>query len=62
MTILLFIFEQLFILLVPELVVWFVVVDASRFPSETDFVQKHLSINSNFVVRMTSPLATNPHS
>ncbi len=48
MAILPFIFNQLFILLVPELVVdvaW-----TLNFPEEVEFVQKFLSIKSNFVI------------
>jgi hypothetical protein len=37
-----FVFKQLFMLLVPELVVWFEVVAGVRFPSESDFVQNSL--------------------
>jgi hypothetical protein len=56
-----FIFEQLFVLLVPELVVWFEVVDAFVFPSEPDLVQKHLSMLSHFVNVMILPLHVNPN-
>jgi hypothetical protein len=53
--------DQLFILLVPELVVWFVgTVGAVRFPREPDFVQTFLSIKSKFVVDMISPLRVDP--
>jgi hypothetical protein len=45
--------EQLFILLVPELV-------AVSFPSEPDFVQTFLSIKSKAVVDMIAPLLANP--
>jgi hypothetical protein len=52
--------DQLFVLLVPELVVWFEATTAS-FPSEPDFVQESLSIRSNFVIDiMTLSLRTNP--
>jgi hypothetical protein len=46
--------DQLFILLVPELVV------AVSFPSEPDFVQTFLSIKSKVVVDMIIPLLANP--
>jgi hypothetical protein len=55
-----FIFEQLFVLLVPELVVWFELVGAVIFPREPDLVQKHLSVWQHFVVSMTDPLCVNP--
>jgi hypothetical protein len=44
--------DHLFILLVPELVVWFEVVGAVSCPDEPDFDQKSLSILSNFVIPM----------
>jgi hypothetical protein len=50
--------DQLFILLVPELVVWFEGVVS--FPNESDFVQNSLSIKSNFVIVMKVPLCANP--
>jgi hypothetical protein len=50
--------NQLFILLVPELVVWFKVV--ASFPSEPDFVQNSLSVWSNFVVLVKASLLANP--
>jgi hypothetical protein len=59
-----FIFEQLFILLVPKLAVWFEgvgTVGVVRFPSEPDFVQKCLPIKSNFVIPMKGPLRANPN-
>jgi hypothetical protein len=52
--------DKLFMLLVPELVVWFEPVGLSSFPSEPDFVQTFLSIKSNFVVVMILPLLANP--
>jgi hypothetical protein len=56
-----FIFEQLFILLAPELVVWFEgSVVGVVFPSETDLVKKVLSIKSKFVFGMIFPLFINP--
>jgi hypothetical protein len=54
--------DQLFVLLVPELVVWFEVVVTVRIPSEPDLVQEFLSIKSNFVVFMKAPLSANPNS
>jgi hypothetical protein len=48
--------DQLFTLLVPELVV----VGAAICPSEPDFVQTFLSINSKFVIDMMVPLLANP--
>jgi hypothetical protein len=55
-----FIFEQLFILLAPELLVWFEGgVGTVSFPSEPDFVQSSLSIQSNFV--LSCPLVTDPN-
>jgi hypothetical protein len=60
MAILSFIFEQLFMLLVPELVVLFESVGAVRFPREPDFVQNVLSIKSNFVTLLNGPLRANP--
>jgi hypothetical protein len=50
--------DQLLMLLVPELVVWFA--DGVILPSESDFVQNSLSIKSKFVVLMTGPLRVNP--
>jgi hypothetical protein len=55
MAILSFEFDQLFKLLVPELVV-VVVVGSFSFPSEPDFVQEFLSINSHFVILLQVPL------
>jgi hypothetical protein len=52
-----FIFDQLFILLVPELVV---VVVLGNCPNEPDFVQNSLSIWSHFVVDVIVPLRANP--
>jgi hypothetical protein len=49
--------DQLFMLLVPELVVVGAVMIP---PSEPDFVQDFLSIKSNFVACVTSPLMMNP--
>jgi hypothetical protein len=46
---------------VPDLVVVLIeVVVAVIFPGESDFVQKFLSVWSNFVVFMIDPLITNP--
>jgi hypothetical protein len=50
--------DQLFILLVPELIEF--VVGAVSFPNEPDFVQKSLSIKSKFVLLMILSLLTNP--
>jgi hypothetical protein len=61
MAILSFKLDQLFTLLVPELVVSFEVEGAVSFPDEPDFVQNSLSIKSNFVMVMQAPLLTNPH-
>jgi hypothetical protein len=55
-----FAFDQLFILLVPELVVWFEVVAAITFPREPDSVHDSLSIKPNFVVIVTRSLPANP--
>jgi hypothetical protein len=57
-----FIFDQLFMLLVPELVIGITVAPelAVISPSEPNFVQNTLSIKSKFVCSMTSPLTTNP--
>jgi hypothetical protein len=52
--------DHLFIVLVPELVVWFEGVVGVRFPSEPDFVQNSLPILSNFVLFLISPLRTKP--
>jgi hypothetical protein len=60
MATLVFKLDQLFILLVPELVVWFENVRHVRFPSEPDFVQNYNPIGSKFVVVMKCPLLTNP--
>jgi hypothetical protein len=55
-----FIFEQLFILLVPELVVWFEGGGVFISPSEPDFVQEFLSVWLHFVVLMEEgPLPMN---
>jgi hypothetical protein len=51
MAILSFVFEQLFMLLMPELVV---------FPREPDLVQNCLSILSHFVLGVTVPLTCDP--
>jgi hypothetical protein len=59
MAIFLFKLDKLFILLVPELVVWFEPVGFT-FPSEPDFVQTFVSIKSNFVIVMILPLLANP--
>jgi hypothetical protein len=60
MAILPFIFEQLFVLLVPQRVVRFEVVSDRNFPLEAEFVQKLLSIWSHFVLVMVFPLRMNP--
>jgi hypothetical protein len=60
MAILSFIFEQLFMLLVPEFVLLVSVVGAVRFPREPDFAENVLSIKSNFVIPMKGPLRANP--
>jgi hypothetical protein len=52
--------DQLFVLLVPKLVVWFEATTAS-FPSEPDFVQESFSIESKFVCSTICPLITNPN-
>jgi hypothetical protein len=51
--------DQLFTLLVPDLVVD-VVVGTFKFPDEIEFVQKFLSAWSHFVLRVTLPLPANP--
>jgi hypothetical protein len=53
MAILSFELNQLFMLLVPDLL-------AFLFPSEPDFVQKSLSVKSNFVIEMARSLRMNP--
>jgi hypothetical protein len=61
MVILSFKLGQLCMLLVPDLVD--VVAGAAgtfSFPSEPNFVQKFLSVRSNFVIDTTFPLRTNP--
>jgi hypothetical protein len=60
MAILSFKVDQLFTLLVPELVVD-AVVGSLSFASEPNFVQSCLLIKSNFVVLMTVLLVHNPH-
>jgi hypothetical protein len=60
MALLSFKLDQLFILLVPELVV----VDVAgtfNSPNEPDFVQNSLSVWSKFVLVMIFPLRANPH-
>jgi hypothetical protein len=52
MTLLSFKLDQLFILLVPDLVV--------AVPDEVEFVQKFLSIKSKFVIDIIGPLLANP--
>jgi hypothetical protein len=59
MALLSFKLDQLFILLVPDLVV-LDVVGTFKFPVEVEFVQKFLSIKSKFVMVMKAPLYTNP--
>jgi hypothetical protein len=58
MALLSFKFDQLFMLLLPELVVG--VCGTFSFPSEPDFVQKSLSIWSHCVILMNVPLGHNP--
>jgi peptidoglycan/LPS O-acetylase OafA/YrhL len=52
--------DQLFMLLVPELVILVQGVGAVIFPSEPDFVQNSLAIKSMFVVAMMFSLCANP--
>jgi hypothetical protein len=52
--------DQLFIVLVPALVVWFDVVVAVSCPSEPDFVQTFLSIKSKSAIVLEGSLLTNP--
>jgi hypothetical protein len=52
--------HQLFMLLVPELVVWFEVVGAVIFPLEAEIVQKLLSIWQHFVLVIAVPLTSDP--
>jgi ABC-type enterochelin transport system permease subunit len=52
--------DQLFILLVPELVVLFEGVSYITFPNEANFVQEFLTIKSKFVFVMKCPLLFNP--
>jgi hypothetical protein len=59
MALLSFKLDQLFMLLVPELVV-IGVVGAFNSPHEPDFVQNSLSVWSKFVVLMIAPLLANP--
>jgi hypothetical protein len=60
MTLLSFKLDQLFILLVPDLVVDVDVAVTLNFPDEPDFVQNSLSVWSNFVVLMIAPLHGDP--
>jgi hypothetical protein len=53
--------DQLFMLLVPKLVVDVAVAVTLNFPDEVEFVQKLLSINSKVAVDMISRLHANPH-
>jgi hypothetical protein len=53
--------DQLFVLLVPDLVVDVVVAITFHFPDESDFVKKFLSVRSHFIILMISPLRANPH-
>jgi hypothetical protein len=53
-------FDQLFILLVPELFVWFEVSISINCPSKPDVVQNVLSIKSKFVVLVKGSLLANP--
>jgi hypothetical protein len=64
MALLSFKLDQLFKVLVPELVVWFAGVRDVTFPIEPDSVQNYLSIKSNFVTCLIGPLVlnTNPKS
>jgi hypothetical protein len=52
--------DQLFALLVLELVVWFEATKFVSFPSKPDFVQESLSIESKFDCSMTGWLITDP--
>jgi hypothetical protein len=52
--------DQLFIVLVPDLVVWFEGVVVVSCPSEPDFVQHVLSIKSKFVAVVMRSLFVNP--
>jgi hypothetical protein len=60
MALLLFELDQLFILLVPELVVWFEA-GAVIFPREAEFIENCLSINWNFVYCVSCTLRMGPH-
>jgi hypothetical protein len=61
MAIMSFTLDQLFILLLPGLVVLLVQdVGAFSIPREPDFVQEFLSVSSNCVIVMTVPLISNP--
>jgi hypothetical protein len=60
MSILSFKLHQLFILMVPVIVVWFGGARGTSFPYEPDFVQKFLPIMSQFVDCMISPLIVYP--
>jgi hypothetical protein len=53
-----FMLDQLFMLLVPDLVVESA--GTFNFPDEVDVVQKFLSIKSNFVVDLRAPLCADP--
>jgi hypothetical protein len=52
--------DKLFMLLMPELVVWFELVGGVSFPSEPNLVQESLSIKSHFVIDKSAPLKTDP--
>jgi hypothetical protein len=55
--------DQLFMLLVPDLVVDVGVgVGTVNLPDEVEFVQKFLSIKLKFVSFMRAPLLVNPHA
>jgi hypothetical protein len=55
-----FVFDQPFMLLVPELVVWFEGGGSCTFPSKPDFVENSLSVCSKFVIIVTLSLRANP--
>jgi hypothetical protein len=60
MAILSFELDQLFTVLVPELVVWFECVSDVTFPSKPNSVQNLISIEPNFVTCMIVRLMTDP--
>jgi hypothetical protein len=55
----LFMFEQLFMLLLPELVVCFKVASDVNFPSKPDFVELILSILQHHIILINVSLKTN---